>query len=80
MQSCKEFEIVISKYISLGYITYLKNFFSVFSWNYRSAEHHQPKFLTVAAEGITGVMWWWILWHLWTEPGHVFVSYIANTK
>lgn len=21
-----------------------------------------------------GVTWWWVLWHLVTEPGHVFVS------
>ncbi|GJQ72715.1 hypothetical protein Trydic_g1372 [Trypoxylus dichotomus] len=41
-------------------------------WQYRSSIHEQPKILTTASEFIAGVMWWWILWHLWTEPGHVF--------
>ncbi|KAK9739224.1 NADH dehydrogenase 1 beta subcomplex subunit 2 [Popillia japonica] len=42
-------------------------------WNYRvsAPETDQPKFVPIAAECVAGFMWWWILWHLWTEPGHV---------
>ncbi|XP_019870083.1 uncharacterized protein LOC109598623 [Aethina tumida] len=41
-------------------------------WNYRSAGPPASPFILRFAEVAQGVAWWWILWHLWTEPGHIF--------
>ncbi|XP_057656590.1 NADH dehydrogenase [ubiquinone] 1 beta subcomplex subunit 2, mitochondrial-like [Diorhabda carinulata] len=41
------------------------------SVNYRSGAPPASKNLIYAAEGVQGFMWWWILWHLWTEPDHI---------
>jgi len=31
------------------------------------------------AEVIGAVMWWWILYHLWSEPEHIIVTQIDKT-
>ncbi|EEZ97472.1 NADH dehydrogenase [ubiquinone] 1 beta subcomplex subunit 2, mitochondrial [Tribolium castaneum] len=41
-------------------------------WNYRCRGPEPPKTMVYLAEAVQGVAWWWVLWHLWTEPGHVF--------
>lgn len=40
--------------------------------NYRCGPPIADKYLIYRAEIIQGVMWWWILWHIWTEPEHLF--------
>ncbi|KAJ3640971.1 hypothetical protein Zmor_027503 [Zophobas morio] len=40
-------------------------------WSYRSAGPPPTKNLLWAAEAVQGFAWWWVLWHLYTEPGHV---------
>ncbi|XP_030751963.1 NADH dehydrogenase [ubiquinone] 1 beta subcomplex subunit 2, mitochondrial-like [Sitophilus oryzae] len=39
---------------------------------YRSAIPEHKKSVILRAEIVQGLVWWWILWHLWTEPDHVF--------
>lgn len=39
---------------------------------YRLPPPPAPKINYTIAEFMGGFMWWWILWHLWTEPGHIF--------
>lgn len=39
--------------------------------NYRCAPPPPSKHLVRMAEIAQGFMWWWILWHLWTEPDHI---------
>ncbi|XP_050295904.1 NADH dehydrogenase [ubiquinone] 1 beta subcomplex subunit 2, mitochondrial-like [Anthonomus grandis grandis] len=41
------------------------------SWNYRTAPPPNEKNIELTAEIVQGVMWWWMLWHLWTEPDHI---------
>ncbi|CAH0559458.1 unnamed protein product [Brassicogethes aeneus] len=41
-------------------------------WNYRVGPPPPSKTVVLAAEIVQGFAWWWVLWHLWTEPGHVF--------
>lgn len=48
----------------------------LFRYNYRSGYQKHQKLQIYLAEGIQGFAWWWILWHLWTEPGHIFVSIV----
>lgn len=43
-------------------------------WHYREGPAHLPKNVTIGAELVGGFMWWWVLWHMWHEPEHVFVS------
>ncbi|VEN46500.1 unnamed protein product [Callosobruchus maculatus] len=40
-------------------------------WNYRKGPPPPSKNLIIIAEAVQGFAWWWVLWHLWTEPGHV---------
>ncbi|KAB0799676.1 hypothetical protein PPYR_07556 [Photinus pyralis] len=40
-------------------------------WIYRRPPPRQPEILYKLGEFVSAVSWWWILWHLWTEPGHV---------
>ncbi|KAJ8919158.1 hypothetical protein NQ315_012144 [Exocentrus adspersus] len=44
-------------------------------WNYRRPPPPPPKENVLLAELVQGFAWWWVLWHLWTEPGHVFGEY-----
>lgn len=30
------------------------------------------------AEISTGIMWWWVFWHMWHDWGHIVVSIIIN--
>ncbi|XP_030752030.1 NADH dehydrogenase [ubiquinone] 1 beta subcomplex subunit 2, mitochondrial-like [Sitophilus oryzae] len=39
---------------------------------YRSAVPEHKKSVIIRAEIVHGIVWWWILWHFWTEPDHVF--------
>ncbi|XP_028137236.1 NADH dehydrogenase [ubiquinone] 1 beta subcomplex subunit 2, mitochondrial [Diabrotica virgifera virgifera] len=41
------------------------------SVNYRKGAPEASRTVIWAAEGVQGFMWWWILWHLWTEPDHI---------
>ncbi|CAG9819227.1 unnamed protein product [Phaedon cochleariae] len=40
-------------------------------WNYRVGPPPTSKNIVLAAELIQGFAWWWVLWHLWTEPDHI---------
>lgn len=40
--------------------------------NYRCGPPPPQKSLVWGAEIVQGIAWWWILWHLWTEPDHIF--------
>ncbi|XP_017782624.1 PREDICTED: NADH dehydrogenase [ubiquinone] 1 beta subcomplex subunit 2, mitochondrial-like [Nicrophorus vespilloides] len=39
--------------------------------NYRCAGPPAHPKVIMAAEFVGGFAWWWVLWHLWTEPGHI---------
>ncbi|RZC35452.1 NADH dehydrogenase [ubiquinone] 1 beta subcomplex subunit 2, mitochondrial [Asbolus verrucosus] len=39
--------------------------------NYRTAPEPPPKFILTIAEVVQGIAWWWVLWHIYTEPGHI---------
>ncbi|XP_023019194.2 uncharacterized protein [Leptinotarsa decemlineata] len=52
--------------------TQIQNVRNSHGWNYRVGPPPPPKFIQVGAEIIQGFAWWWVLWHLWTEPGHIF--------
>ncbi|CAD6997011.1 NADH dehydrogenase [ubiquinone] 1 beta subcomplex subunit 2, mitochondrial-like [Ceratitis capitata] len=39
--------------------------------SYRTVPQKQSKITTVGAEIVGAAMWWWILWHLWHESGHI---------
>lgn len=45
------------------------------TWCYRTAPPVPPKFDRGVASALGGIMWWWVLWHLWTEPEHITVIY-----
>lgn len=54
----------------------LYNNFSVssrFRWNYRSGPDPtlNPAWVRYGSVGVAGMMWWWVLWHLWHEPDHI---------
>ncbi|KAJ8937794.1 hypothetical protein NQ318_012274 [Aromia moschata] len=40
-------------------------------WSYRVAPPPASKRIQLLAELVQGFAWWWVLWHLWTEPGHI---------
>nr|CAI5844118.1 unnamed protein product [Callosobruchus analis] len=40
-------------------------------WNYRKGPQAASKNIIIIAEAVQGFAWWWVLWHFWTEPGHV---------
>ncbi|CAH1379788.1 hypothetical protein MTP99_003621 [Tenebrio molitor] len=40
--------------------------------NYRSPGPPPTKFMVNAAIAVQGFAWWWVLWHFYTEPGHIF--------
>lgn len=42
------------------------------NWYYRTGGAEPSKTTLYLAEIVQGVAWWWILWHCWTEPGHIF--------
>ncbi|EFN67227.1 NADH dehydrogenase [ubiquinone] 1 beta subcomplex subunit 2, mitochondrial [Camponotus floridanus] len=39
-------------------------------WSYREIPPVEKKWV-YAAEAIGGVLWWWVLWHLWHDFGHI---------
>ncbi|KAK9711135.1 NADH dehydrogenase 1 beta subcomplex subunit 2 [Popillia japonica] len=41
------------------------------SWNYRKSGPPPSKLIEFLATLAQGSMWWWILWHLFTEYQHV---------
>ncbi|XP_068219688.1 NADH dehydrogenase [ubiquinone] 1 beta subcomplex subunit 2, mitochondrial-like [Palaemon carinicauda] len=41
------------------------------AWTYRVAPHPPSKKTVFKAEIIGAFMWWWILYHLMTEPEHI---------
>ncbi|KAL1506335.1 hypothetical protein ABEB36_005719 [Hypothenemus hampei] len=40
-------------------------------WAYRTPPPRTDKKFYVMGEVAQGFMWWWIFWHLWTEPDHI---------
>ncbi|GAB6019058.1 hypothetical protein CHUAL_000685 [Chamberlinius hualienensis] len=44
-------------------------------WYYRVGPDPPPRHLVWIANGVGGFMWWWILWHVWHEPEHIFGSF-----
>ena len=42
------------------------------SWTYRRQNPRPPPYLENMATGVMTLTYWWIFWHLFTEPGHVF--------
>lgn len=40
-------------------------------WNYRKGAPSAGKNVERMSVGIMALMWWWILWHLFTEYGHI---------
>ena len=48
-----------------------------YRWIYReSGAKYMPKSHIMKAEIIGAIMWWWILYHIWTEPEHILVRLI----
>ena len=41
---------------------------------YRAIATEHPKGRVIAGDLIVAFMWYWILYHLWYEPEHLFVS------
>jgi len=41
-------------------------------WHYRTLSPNVPKKHIWYAEGIMGLMWYWILFHCWYDSGHLF--------
>ncbi|XP_044730057.1 uncharacterized protein LOC123293338 isoform X1 [Chrysoperla carnea] len=41
------------------------------AWVYRSGPKPLPKSTYFVADFVGATMWWWILWHLFTEPEHI---------
>uniref|UniRef100_A0A1B6MDD2 NADH dehydrogenase [ubiquinone] 1 beta subcomplex subunit 2, mitochondrial n=1 Tax=Graphocephala atropunctata TaxID=36148 RepID=A0A1B6MDD2_9HEMI len=45
-------------------------------WNYRrSGIENVPKHMKLGADLLVGFTVWWILWHIWHEPGHIVGEY-----
>ncbi|XP_022900051.1 NADH dehydrogenase [ubiquinone] 1 beta subcomplex subunit 2, mitochondrial-like [Onthophagus taurus] len=40
-------------------------------WVYRTTNPHIDKRLIICSQAIMGFAWWWMLWHIVTEPGHI---------
>ncbi|CAH1989730.1 unnamed protein product [Acanthoscelides obtectus] len=40
-------------------------------WSYRKGAPPASKNIMMCAEVVQGIAWWWVLWHLWTEPDHI---------
>ncbi|XP_064095494.1 NADH dehydrogenase [ubiquinone] 1 beta subcomplex subunit 2, mitochondrial-like [Macrobrachium nipponense] len=41
------------------------------AWAYRVAPQAPSKVTVLKAEAVGTVMWWWVLYHLFTEPEHI---------
>lgn len=41
------------------------------TWNYRKGSPPASRTHYLVAEIFQGFMWWWILWHLWTQYDHI---------
>uniref|UniRef100_A0A1B0GI80 Putative nadh dehydrogenase ubiquinone 1 beta subcomplex subunit 2 n=1 Tax=Lutzomyia longipalpis TaxID=7200 RepID=A0A1B0GI80_LUTLO len=41
------------------------------AWSYRTAAPPHPRSVVIGSHLVGGLMWWWILWHLWHEPEHI---------
>ncbi|XP_064628938.1 NADH dehydrogenase [ubiquinone] 1 beta subcomplex subunit 2, mitochondrial-like [Lineus longissimus] len=44
-------------------------------WFYRRLGDPPERSRIIMAEGVMAFMWWWVLWHLWTEPEHITGHY-----
>uniref|UniRef100_A0A7R9DMJ0 NADH dehydrogenase [ubiquinone] 1 beta subcomplex subunit 2, mitochondrial n=1 Tax=Timema poppense TaxID=170557 RepID=A0A7R9DMJ0_TIMPO len=42
-----------------------------FSWSYREPGPPPSKNIMRVTEVAGGLMWWWVLWHLWHEYSHI---------
>ncbi|KAJ8974757.1 hypothetical protein NQ317_019161 [Molorchus minor] len=45
-------------------------------WSYRVGPSPSSKNIILCADLVAGFAWWWVLWHLWTEPGHILANLI----
>lgn len=43
-------------------------------WSYRVPPPMPKKNIVMLANGLGGLAWWWILYHIATEPEHIIVS------
>ncbi|KAG7169989.1 NADH dehydrogenase [ubiquinone] 1 beta subcomplex subunit 2, mitochondrial-like [Homarus americanus] len=41
------------------------------TWTYRTSPEAPEKVTLLKAEVLGGFMWWWILYHVFTEPEHL---------
>ncbi|XP_031616471.1 probable NADH dehydrogenase [ubiquinone] 1 beta subcomplex subunit 2, mitochondrial [Contarinia nasturtii] len=40
-------------------------------WTYRTGHIHHPLYKRAMVQFAGGFMWWWILWHLYWDWGHI---------
>ncbi|XP_074661059.1 NADH dehydrogenase [ubiquinone] 1 beta subcomplex subunit 2, mitochondrial-like [Tubulanus polymorphus] len=53
----------------------LRNGSSSTAWTYRKLSRTTNKKHLLLCDLMGGLMWWWILWHFWTEPEHIYGHY-----
>ncbi|CAO1425272.1 unnamed protein product [Diamesa hyperborea] len=41
------------------------------AWSYRTGPPAHSKVTVIGANMVGGLMWWWVLWHLWHEYEHI---------
>ncbi|KAJ6637860.1 NADH dehydrogenase [ubiquinone] 1 beta subcomplex subunit 2, mitochondrial [Pseudolycoriella hygida] len=41
-------------------------------WSYRTGAPPHSKGVIYGSQFFSALMWWWILWHLVTEPEHIY--------
>ena len=42
------------------------------SWTYRRQNPRPPKYIEYMSTGVMTLVYWWMFWHIFTEPGHLF--------
>lgn len=53
--------------------------FFIFRWVYRSLAAPASRKTLIKAEIVGFALWYWVLYHLITEPDHLYVSYQYDT-
>lgn len=62
-------------FLNLRYVLLLVFVFSV--WSYRVPPPMPSKRALYLAQVLGGICWWWILYHIATEPEHIYVSFYS---
>ncbi|KAG5674136.1 hypothetical protein PVAND_004121 [Polypedilum vanderplanki] len=46
------------------------------TWNYRSGPDvsSYPAWVRYGSTGVAGLMWWWVLWHIWHDLSTLLVN------